>query len=97
MTSEVKEKIWQKIGEAGLVVMLMAVMIYVLYTRSVDMEQRMQKQFDEYREDTKKDIMYLKEEVSKCRDENTSILLETNRNYIEVIERNNRILEKIER
>ena len=94
MTSEVREKIWQKIGEAGLVVLLMAVMIYVLYTRSVDMEQRMQKQFDDYREDTKKDIMYLKEEVSKCRDENISILLETNKNYIEVIERNNRLIDK---
>ena len=94
MTAEVRDKIWQKIGEAGLVVMLMAVMIYVLYTRSVDMEQRMQKQFDEYREDTKKDIMYLKEEVSKCRDENISILLETNKNYIEVIERNNRLIDK---
>ena len=94
MTAEVSNKIWQKISEFGIVVMLMAVIIYVLYTRSVDMEQRMQKQFDEYRKDTKKDIMYLKEEVSKCRDENISILLETNKNYIEVIERNNRLIDK---
>ena len=97
MTTEVRDKIWQKLGEFGIVVLMMAVIIYVLYTRSLDMEQRMQKQFDEYREDTKKDIMYLKDEVSKCRDENTSILLETNRNYIEIIEKNNRLIENLKR
>ena len=97
MTTEVRDKIWQKLGEFGIVVLMMAVIIYVLYTRSLDMEQRMQKQFDEYREDTKKDIMYLKDEVSKCRDENTSILLETNRNYIQIIEKNNRLIENLKK
>ena len=97
MTTEVRDKIWQKLGEFGIVVLMMAVIIYVLYTRSLDMEQRMQKQFDEYRKDTKQDIMYLKDEVSKCRDENTSILLETNRNYIEIIEKNNRLIENLKK
>ena len=86
MTSEVKDKIWQKLGEAGILVIVLGVIIYFMYTWIEDNNRR-----------TQEDIKYLKEEVSKCRSDNMSILLETNRNYIEVIERNNRILEKIER
>ena len=97
MTTEVKEKIFQKLGEAGLVVLLMAVVIYVLYSKSTDMEERLQKQFELYRADTQKDIKYLKDEVAKCRDDNTKILLETNRNYIKVIERNNRLIENFDK
>ena len=86
MTSEVKDKIWQKLGEAGILVIVLGVIIYFMYTWIEDNNIR-----------TQEDIKYLKEEVSKCRADNMSILLETNKSYIEVIERNNRILEKIDR
>ena len=86
MTAEVKEKIWQKIGEAGILVVVLGVIIYFMYNWIEENNKR-----------TQKDIEYLKEEVSKCRSDNMNILLETNRNYIKVIERNNRLIEKFER
>ena len=43
------------------------------------------------------DIDYLKKEVSKCRTDNMNILIESNRNYIEVIEKNNRLIENLDR
>ena len=85
MTTEVKEKIWQKLGEAGILVIVLGTIIYFMYSWISDGQQRLQS-----------DIDYLKEEVSKCRSDNMNILLESNRNYIKVIERNNRIIERFE-
>ena len=85
MTTDVKEKIWQKLGEAGILVIVLGTIIYFMYTWISDGQQRLQS-----------DIDYLKEEVSKCRSDNMNILLESNRNYIKVIERNNRIIERFE-
>ena len=86
MTTEVKEKIWQKLGEAGVLVVVLGVIIYFMYNWIEDNNKR-----------TQQDIEYLKEEVSKCRSDNMNILLETNKNYIEVIEKNNRLIENFER
>ena len=86
MTTEVKEKVWQKLGEAGILVVVLGVIIYFMYTWIEENNRR-----------TQQDIQYLKEEVSKCRSDNMSILLETNKNYIEVIEKNNRLIENFER
>ena len=86
MTTEVKEKVWQKLGEAGILVVVLGVIIYFMYTWIEENNRR-----------TQQDIQYLKEEVSKCRSDNMSILLETNKNYIEVIEKNNRLIENWER
>lgn len=84
MTSELKEKVWQKIGEASLLVLILGVIIYFMYQWIEDNNVR-----------TREDIEYLKEEVTKCRDDNQTILIETNRNYIKVIEKNNEYLKNI--
>ena len=86
MTTEVKEKIWQKIGELGILFIVLSVIIYFMYTWIDDSQKRLQY-----------DINYLKDEVSKCRNDNMNILLENNRNYIKVIERNNTLIEKLDR
>jgi hypothetical protein len=86
MTTEVKEKIWQKLGEAGILVIVLGGIIYFMY-----------QWIDESNKTMRSDIEYLKEEVQKCRQDNMNILLENNRSYIQVIERNNRLIENLER
>ena len=86
MTTEVKEKIWQKLGEAGVLFLVLSVIIYFMYNWIDEGQKRLQS-----------DIDYLKEEVRKCRDDNVNILIEHNRNYIKVIERNNRLIEKFDK
>ena len=86
MTTEVKEKIWQKLGEAGVLFLVLSVIIYFMYNWIDQGQKRLQS-----------DIDYLKEEVRRCRDDNVNILIEYNRNYIKVIERNNRLIEKFDK
>ena len=86
MTTEVKEKIWQKLGELGILFVVLSVIIYFMYNWIDEGQKRLQS-----------DIDYLKEEVRKCRDDNVNILIEYNRNYIKVIERNNRLIEKFDK
>ena len=86
MTTEVKEKIWQKLGELGILFIVLSVIIYFMYNWIDEGQKRLQS-----------DIDYLKEEVRKCRDDNVNILIEYNRNYIKVIERNNRLIEKFDK
>ena len=74
----------QKIGEASLLVVILGTIIYFMYQWIDDNNKR-----------TRADIDYLKEEVTKCRDDNQEILLETNRNYIKVIEKNNEYLKEL--
>ena len=85
MTTEVKDKIWQKLGEAGILFVVLGGIIYFMY-----------QWIDESNKAMRSDIKYLKEEVQKCRQDNMNILIENNRNYIQVIERNNRLIEGIE-
>jgi len=89
MTTATKDKIWQKLGEAGLIFVLMAVVIYVLYGRMESTEQRMFKLQQQTNERLKK----VEQDVERCRDENMEILIKSNQDYIEVIKRNNRYLE----
>ena len=86
MTTEVKEKIWQKLGELGILFIVLSVIIYFMYNWIDEGQKRLQS-----------DIDYLKEEVRRCRDDNVNILIEYNRNYIKVIERNNRLIEKFDK
>jgi len=88
MTTATKYKIWQKLGEAGLIFVLMAVVIYVLYGRMESTENRM----FELQKRTNDRLHKVEEEVRNCRDENMEILLKSNQDYIEVIKKNNEYL-----
>ena len=84
MTSAVKDKIIQKISEAGLVVVLLGGAVWFLYADN----QR-------YREVNDNRIERLEKQINECTDENIRILREEVQKGHEIIIKNTRAIEKI--
>ena len=84
MTSAVKDKMLQKISEAGIVVVLLGGAVWLLYADN----QR-------YREVNDKRIERLENQINECTDENIRILREEVQKGHEIIIKNTRAIEKI--
>lgn len=86
MTLAVKEKIIQKLGEAGLIFLLMGIVIFVLHKRSAEQEVRIYDRLDK-----------LEGDIKECNDARFRIMLDINNETIKVIERNTDVLNKLNR
>jgi type VI protein secretion system component VasK len=84
MTQEAKDKLYQKLGEAGLLVLVLATIVYFLYQDN----QR-------YREDNNMRIEKLENRIETCAEENLKILREDLNRSRDVIEKNTKALEII--
>jgi len=84
MTQAVKEKLIQKVSEAGLVVILLGGAVWFLY-----------KDNQTYREINDSRIERMENRIEECTDENIRILREEVQKGHEIIMRNTRAIEKI--
>ena len=84
MTQAVKEKLIQKVSEAGLVVILLGGAVWFLY-----------KDNQTYREINDSRIERMENRIEECTDENIRILREEVQKGHEIIMRNTQAIEKI--
>jgi hypothetical protein len=84
MTTEVKEKLFQKISEAGLIVVLLGGAVWFLW-----------KDNQNYRLINDKRIERLETRIEDCTDENIKILREEVQRGHEIINKNTRAIEKM--
>lgn len=84
MTTEVKEKLFQKISEAGLIVVLLGGAVWFLW-----------KDNQNYRMINDKRIERLETRIEECTDENIKILREEVQRGHEIINKNTRAIEKM--
>lgn len=84
MTTAVKDKMIQKISEAGIVVVLLGGAVWFLYADN-----------QKYRDINDKRIERLEKQIKECTDENIRILREEVQKGHEIIIKNTRAIEKI--